>query len=138
MAAAAVPLVGGLLASCSGGVETACPAVAWGSVVVVELAGGWAAVDVGSVDVECAPTSCAPMTVLEEGTGATLAPAPSSAPLTRAVDPSGPLPESAVVTVLAPDGRQLARLETDLEFVRVGGSEECGGPMEARVEVPAP
>ena len=47
-------------------------------------------------------------------------------------------PDSVVVTVLGPDGATLADLETDLDWRRVGGTEECGGPMTASVVVPAP
>ena len=47
-------------------------------------------------------------------------------------------PDSAVVTVLAADGTVLAEEERDLDWVRVGGSAACGGPMEAAVEVAAP
>ena len=47
-------------------------------------------------------------------------------------------PESVVVTVLGADGSDLAEVSADLEWHRVGGSEECGGPMETTVTVPAP
>ena len=47
-------------------------------------------------------------------------------------------PETVEVSVLGPDGAVLAGTEAELEWVRVGGSEGCGGPHEARVTVPAP
>ena len=47
-------------------------------------------------------------------------------------------PDTVVVTVLGADGGTLAEVEADLDWVRVGGSEECGGPGEASVVVPAP
>jgi hypothetical protein len=136
-AAVCVPLLAGSLLACSTDGGPVCPAVLWGSAVVVELADGWGRGQLGSLRVDCTP-ACEPLLVLEEGTGRTLSPASETAPLTRGVDPGGPRPESAVVTVLSADGRELARLETDLEFVRDGGSEECGGPMVATVAVPAP
>ena len=48
------------------------------------------------------------------------------------------VPDSVDVRVLGPDGSVPAGLEAGLDRVRVGGSEECGGPMEAGVTVPAP
>ena len=39
---------------------------------------------------------------------------------------------------IGPDGGVLAGLSADLDWQRVGGSEECGGPHEATVTVPAP
>ena len=47
-------------------------------------------------------------------------------------------PDSVVVTVVGPDGAVLAEVHADLDWERVGGSEECGGPMAATVTVPAP
>ena len=47
-------------------------------------------------------------------------------------------PETVAVAVLGPDGAVLAELTADLEWARVGGSAECGGPHEATVTVPAP
>jgi hypothetical protein len=46
------------------------------------------------------------------------------------------LPDSVVVTVLGPDG-PLAEIEETLTWQRVGGTAECGGPMEAVVVIPA-
>jgi hypothetical protein len=48
------------------------------------------------------------------------------------------LPDSAVLTILGPDGTELAELDADLDWRRVGGTEECGGPSAASVVVPAP
>ncbi|PZA21256.1 hypothetical protein DMO24_11260 [Modestobacter versicolor] len=45
-------------------------------------------------------------------------------------------PATVAVTVLAADGTELTRLETELDWARVGGSEECGGPVVATVDVP--
>jgi hypothetical protein len=46
-------------------------------------------------------------------------------------------PDTVVITVLDADGAMQADVQTDLDWVRVGGSEECGGPMHAAVTVPA-
>ncbi|HYO35192.1 MAG TPA: hypothetical protein VER97_03890 [Geodermatophilus sp.] len=48
------------------------------------------------------------------------------------------MPGTVEVTVLGPDGAVLAEVEADPDRVRLGGSEECGGPHEATVTVPAP
>ena len=125
------------LAGCDGVVGRACPAVAWGNALTVELADDWSPGEGHSVQVSC-PEPCRPEAL--EGT------------------PSGPVregaaplvgdratvsfvletPESVAVAVLGTDGAVLAELTADLEWVRVGGSAECGGPHEAMVTVPAP
>jgi hypothetical protein len=122
-------------ASWAGGPDVACPAIGWGSSVRVELTGDWSAQPVGVVELECS-TPCERLAVLDEVTG-------EPVQLHEAVDPLswpvfGERPGSAVATVLAPDGSELARVESQLEFERVGGTEECGGPMRATVTGPAP
>ena len=47
-------------------------------------------------------------------------------------------PVEVDIAVLGPDGAVLAETTAAPEWVRVGGSEECGGPMEGTVTVPAP
>jgi hypothetical protein len=122
----------------AGGPPAACPAIGWSNTVTVELAGDWPAVDGGSVRLACS-SPCGCYVRLDED------PAPVvQVPLPLGRSPSvefGLLmttPASAVVTVLGADGAVLAEVDTDLDWVRVGGSEECGGPHEATVEVPAP
>lgn len=48
------------------------------------------------------------------------------------------LPASVAVRVLDRDGTELSRVEAGPDGVRVGGTEECSGPHEATVTVPAP
>jgi hypothetical protein len=116
--------------------SVACPAIGWGSSVRVELTGDWSARAVGVVELECSP-SCERPTVLDEVTGEPVELGAESDPLSWPVL-YGERPDSAVATVWAPDGSELARVESQLEFERVGGTEECGGPAEAIVRVPAP
>ena len=52
--------------------------------------------------------------------------------------PSATAADEVTRTVLAADGEARTEVETDLAWVRVGGREECGGPMRATVTVPAP
>lgn len=126
-------LVAVLLLATRGGGELACPAIGWSNGLVVELAEGWPAAD--AVRIEC-PSPCGPvpMTPSDEEPDAVtvhLAGATASVPLMDA-------PESVTVTVLAADVAALGRAELDLDWVRVGGSAECGGPLEATATVPAP
>ena len=49
----------------------------------------------------------------------------------------GPQPKQLTVRVLA-GGQVAAEVVVEPEFVRTGGTEECGGPTSARVVVPTP
>jgi hypothetical protein len=125
------------LAACRDGTETVCPAIGWSTALVVTLADDWPPVGGGSLTVECAPR-CG-WTVVEGG-----APVDRDR-LTAPLDGASTVlhldmstPDSVDVRVLGPDGSELAGIEADLDWVRVGGSEACGGPMEATVTVPAP
>ena len=125
------------LAGCRDGTETVCPAIGWSSALVVTLADDWPPVDGGSLSVDCAPR-CGWAVV--EG-GAPVARDRLTAPLDGAstvlhLDMSAP--DAVDVRVLGTDGSELAGLEAELDRVRVGGSDACGGPMEATVTVPAP
>jgi hypothetical protein len=134
LAAAVVVL---LQASCSAGHRTVCPAIGWSDALTVALDAGPPAVPGGSVTVGC-PSTCAlefrqdaPAVEHDELT-VPLAGATTTIPFTTG------RPGSVVVTVTAGDGTQLARHEAELDWRRVGGSEECGGPHEATVVVPSP
>ncbi len=107
------------LTACDG-VEPACPAVGWTNGLTVELAGGWPPGEGRAVRVDGAE-GVVPLT----GRGAAV-----PLPMTT--------PDTVAVTVLGPDGTVLTEVDADPQRVRVGGSEECGGPHEATVTVPAP
>jgi hypothetical protein len=92
---------------------TACPAMLHGASLTVRLAGGWTDGEPRSVRVRC----------------------PDGVACGR-ISPDGPR-EELVVTVSGVDG-VLAELTVTPDWVRVGGTEECGGPTEAEVVVPAP
>jgi hypothetical protein len=132
-ALAALLLAGTTVAGCDS--TTACPAIGWGRTLTVALADGWPPATGRTVLLECA----APCEVLKAEPGT---PGPASAPLTGTsvvfAVTGGTTPESVTVTVADAAGTELARLETRPEWARVGGSEECGGPSEATVVVPAP
>ena len=109
-----------------------CPAVGWSDQLTVELADGWPAAS--AVRVECASwcgltvesVPGGPDTVTVPLTGAT-----AVVLLTMAT------PESVAVTVLGPDDGVLGAADVDLDWRRVGGTAECGGPHEATATVPA-
>ena len=131
LAAFVLGLVALLLAATWGGGSTACPAIAWGSSLRIELADGWPAAD--AVRIQC-PSPCglpvdpvegAPDEVVVQLTGTT---AFVSSPMGA--------PETITVSVLGADGSVLTEVRLDLDWVRVGGTEECGGPLEATATVP--
>jgi hypothetical protein len=137
MRCAALVLLALAPAGCGSDGVTACPAIVWGSSVRVEPAGDWSALPVGTVELACS-TPCERTAVLDEVTGEPAPPGPAADPLSWPVSPGEERPGSAVATVRATDGTELARVESPLHFERVGGTEECGGPTEATVTVRVP
>ena len=146
------------LASC--GTPTACPAVLHGASLTIRLADGWADAKARSVTlrcpvgVECGWIAPEDLTVVPQPEevpvpppGGTPLPAPEPSPeisgTTQDLDDGvatfsleGPR-EELIVTVNGADGVLTERTVTP-DWVRVGGSEECGGPTQAEVVVPGP
>jgi hypothetical protein len=120
-----------LVPGCAGE-ETICSTIGWQNELVVEFADGWPPVGDG-VTIECEPACYTG--VLVDPEAATVDPT-AGRPATALLDMT--TPESVVLHVLGPDGAQLTEVEADLDWQRVGGTEECGGPHEAVVVVPAP
>ncbi len=135
------------VSSCS----TACPAIGWVNSVTVELAG-----DVSSVDTVqlCDGDSCSQLAP-QAAPSATRSISP-----TLSVDPSAPFtpepqrtsapfyatridagtwrfsvmmgsPDRVSAKALSASGEVVAETEADLDWKRVGGSAQCGGPSEA-------
>ncbi|MGY1832959.1 hypothetical protein ACI8AA_21305 [Geodermatophilus sp. SYSU D01180] len=136
-----VLLAAGLAAGCAAGSggpgEVVCPAIGWVNAVRVQLTGDWPGPAPASVRVVCEP-SCGQVVRPDrdpESRREVTAPLTGT---TAGVPTETETPDAATVTVLAADGGTLAEVGADLDWVRVGGSEECGGPMAATVVVPAP
>jgi hypothetical protein len=143
------------------GPETVCPAIGWSNSLTVRLADDWAAGEPRSVTVrcpeggECGAVSAAVTTLLPQPEREMVSP-PGTSPLPTST--SVPAPETQATTQVLTDGSAtfsldvaealvvtvseagsvLTELTVHPEWVRVGGSEECGGPHEAAVVVPAP
>ena len=129
-------LASGLLlavAGCGAGDGAVCPAIGYSSTLVVELDEGWPEQPGRSVRVDCAePCPPDPLSTVAPGDERTVELIGRSATVSwfDGVD-------SVVVSVLDVDGTPLAEVESELDWVRVGGTAECGGPMSATVIVPA-
>jgi hypothetical protein len=126
------PAAGGTATDGSGGAERICPAIDYGRTLIVQLADGWPLAEGRTVVATC-PSPCGEVRqdndeLTREVTGALT---DSTARL-----PMLAMPDSVVVTVLGPEGR-VAEVEGSLAWQRVGGTDECGGSMEAVVLVPA-
>jgi hypothetical protein len=139
VAPAALAVVALLSAACDGP-AVVCPAIAYGSTLVVRLAPDWPPGQDRTVQVDC-DSPCEPVfpAITEGPPTSTADPTTSSVPVTgseaRVVMFSRP--DSVTVTVSDPSGA-LTSVEDEPAWRRVGGSAECGGPMEAVVTVPAP
>ena len=145
-----------LLAGCAGtgGPPVACPAIGWLNNVLVELEGDVSAVAEvqGCVDDVCSqvvrpPTTDVPVEIITPAPGGTIdETGQKSHPPRELLSPymATPLdedswvinldmdtPEIVTVRALAADGTVLVEGEFTLDWVRVGGSEQCGGPEEA-------
>jgi hypothetical protein len=121
------------LAACGAGAETVCPAIGWSNALTVGLADDWPPLDGGSLLVECS-SRCG--TYGREGPPDELSVPLSGASTVVQLDMTAP--DSVALTVVGADGTELTQHDADLDWVRVGGSDECGGPHAASVTVPAP
>lgn len=132
------------------GCTYACPAVGWVNSVTVELAGDVSRVDTVQL---CSNGACSELR--PEPTVApriiVTTPLDPTAPVTPDVQPtmapfyaeridadtwqftvSMSSPDHVTAKALSATGEVLAETETDLEWKRVGGSAQCGGPAEAQ------
>jgi hypothetical protein len=120
--------------ACAGGASTVCPAIGWSNTLTVGLADDWPPVDGGTLLVDCSSPCGLQLHPEDEPDQVTV-------PLTgrsTVVQLDMTTPDSVGITVLGSDGTELADLDTGLDWRRVGGTEECGGPHAASTVVPAP
>jgi hypothetical protein len=129
----------------------ACPAIAWNNTVIVKLEG--ATRNVSVVEMCVAGVCSVPGPVLQSSDDpvrletldpqqlGSYSPAPTSVPLpypvSRSDDGSWRIsteitsPDEVTLRVLSASGEVLAERDVTLDWVRVGGTEQCGGPAEA-------
>ena len=150
-----------VLAGC--GPATVCPAIMYGATLTVRLTDDWSADAERTVTLGCPPSeSCGefvalPVEVLAQPE---MSPLTDSPPLASDEKPgpgpgpgpgpaTGPVKDGAaefsvlggaerVVVTVRGAGTSAASRTVEPEWVRVGGDEQCGGPMHADVVVPAP
>jgi hypothetical protein len=132
------------------GCSTACPAIGWVNSVTVELAGDVSRVDIVQLcaDGACSelrpePGTAAPRTVVTTPLDATAQPTPEAQPAmgpfyaekidadTWRFTVSMSSPDHVTAKALSSAGEVIAETDADLDWKRVGGSAQCGGPVEA-------
>ncbi|RLV55513.1 hypothetical protein D9V41_10495 [Aeromicrobium phragmitis] len=118
----------GVLAACSPS-GTACTTIGWFNEVSVQFDGESS--PVASVEL-CVDGDCAPPGQGHPSPDATLAP-PETQEWVFTTNMS--TPDVLTVRAYRPDGTILAEEHVQPEWVRVGGTEECGGPHLATVTV---
>jgi hypothetical protein len=121
------------LTGCAGGPQAGCPAVAYLPTLVVRLAGDWPTAQQGSLSVTCS-TPCTRFQMSGNGQTGHLTGALTGMTTRLQMET---MPGSLTITVRGPQG-PVTEVRADLTWRRVGGSEECGGPMEAEVTILAP
>lgn len=133
LVAGATLLLGLALPACAPTV-TACPAIGWINELTIQLEGHVS--EVAKVQL-CIQELCVPADdgvapdALEQ-----VAPMPEGGTADTWLFSTGmSTPDAFTVRVLSTDGTILTDVEAMPEWVRVGGSEQCGGPGEATVTV---
>jgi hypothetical protein len=132
------------------GCSTACPAIGWANAITVELTGDLSRVEtvqlcadgacseLGPRAAPSAPRSIAP-TLVNPSAPVTPAAQPTTAPFyaeridadTWRFTVSMSSPDHVTAKALSAIGEVLAEKEAALDWKRVGGSAQCGGPAEA-------
>lgn len=123
----------GVLAACAGGPgstgQVACPAIGWSSSLAVEIEGDSSRV--GQVRV-CDEEGCWPDPDAASMGGPVIQVKGAGSDWTFTLASA---PDPIKVLVTSSTGTVLSETEVDPEWVRVGGSAECGGPQRAVVTV---
>ena len=147
----AVFIASAVLSGCSGPIMNACTAIGWANTLTVTLDGGTADVSLVQlcIDDECstpAPSQPysnepAPSDILGPEDLETYTPDPRAVKLpyfaskindhSWEIDLSMSSPDKVTLRAFSASGIVLAEEDVTLNWVRVGGSERCGGPEEA-------
>jgi hypothetical protein len=117
------------LAGCGANPFVACPAIGWSNEVVVSVSDP----QVAAVDL-CDERGCA-SEVSDAGGIVGLQPPSVEDGAWRFALPDMSTPDEVTVRAISADGAVLAERAVRLEWVRTGGSEQCGGPGAARLEL---
>ena len=140
-------LVAFVVPGCS--IPTACPAISWFNTFSIHLDGNVANVAILEVclDGECATSAPLPPETEELATAVPTHPAALLPFSISRVDERNwtasigmTTPDTVTLRALSSTGQVLAEREAPLEWRRVGGSEQCGGPGEAgpaTLEIPS-
>lgn len=112
------------------GVTTSCTAIGWSNAVVVEVADD--GVDVSTVEV-CDERGCSNEPSPDGVTGFSSPQKTDEGWVFNLQDMS--TPDELVVRALDAEGSVLREITVAPEWKRIGGSEQCGGPGEARVSL---
>lgn len=132
-AAAVLLLAGTAVAGCDAATAIGCPEIGWTNELTVRLDADWPVQTGRTVHLTC-QDGCASSSSDDGGEGSRLLLTGTSTsfrwPMTT--------PASVTVTVLDASGTLLTRVDAEPDWVRVAGTEECGGPTEGTVVVPAP
>jgi hypothetical protein len=126
-----------VLAGCVGQ-ATACPAVGYGVSLTVQLADDWPSGVDREVSVDCPEDeSCGRIIALPVDEPPARQPATAPVRDGAAAFSLSVVVEEVAVTVREA-GADVVSVRVEPDWVRVGGSKDCGGPMHAEVVVPAP
>ena len=142
-------MVSAVVSGCS--VSDACPTIGWANTVTVKLEGATSNVSVVEfcADGECSDPAPSQLSSDEPVRIETLDPQQleTFTPVPSAIQPPFfaskvdehsweistimATPENVTIRALSPSGEVLAERDVTLNWVRVGGTERCGGPAEA-------
>lgn len=124
-----------LLAGCSA-LQLACPAVGWINVVTVQIEGSAEAVGLVERVEFCDDRQCSQSAAALPDTSSVLPYIAEKIEQGRwRISTDMSAPETATIRALAADGAELAATTETLDWERVGGSEQCGGPGVADVSI---
>ncbi len=137
----AVFIASAVLSGCSGPIMNACTAIGWANTLTVTLDGGTADVSLVQLCIDDECSIPAPSDILGPEDLEMYTPDPRAVKLpyfaskindhSWEIDLSMSSPDKVTLRAFSANGIVLAEEDMTLSWVRVGGSERCGGPEEA-------